>query len=224
MQTGEGLRQSFIVTRQSAESRHPAETSFDHPSSRQQHKASFRRWEFDDFELDTMFFCRIGCVFACVALINIGDLDCFAGLGLHSLGKFGDLGSILLISCCYAQRKKMSQGVNRQMDFVAFAAFRPIVAGSGATLDRQLQRPTIEDRSRRLFLSAFGDSQHFAQVVDERFKDFCFDPPLRLLINDMPGWQIVRHKAPRGTTTNYPAQAVEDLSQWKISLRSIFGH
>jgi hypothetical protein len=32
--------------------------------------------------------------------INMGDLDCFAGLGLHSLGKFGDLGSILLISCC----------------------------------------------------------------------------------------------------------------------------
>jgi hypothetical protein len=56
----------------------------------------------------------IGCVFACIALINIGDLDCFAGLGLRSLGKFGDLGSILLISCCYSQRKKISQGVNRQ--------------------------------------------------------------------------------------------------------------
>jgi hypothetical protein len=92
MQTGHGFRQSFIVTRQSAKTRYPAEASFDHPSPRQQHKASFRRWEFDNFELDPMFFRRIGCVFACVALINIGDLDCFAGLGLHSLGKFGDPG------------------------------------------------------------------------------------------------------------------------------------
>jgi hypothetical protein len=171
-----------------------------------------------------MFFRRIGCAFARVALINVGDLDCFAGLGLHSLGKFSDLGSILLIGCCYAQRKKMSKGVNRQMNFVAFAAFRPALAGAGAALDRRLHCTTIEDRSRRLFLPAFGDSQHCAQVMDERFKDLSFDPPLRLLVNDMPGWQIVRHQAPGGTTTNDPAQAIEDLAQWKIALRSIFGH
>src|SRR5262245_7533374 len=49
-----------------------------------------------------MFFRRLGCVFACVALINISDLDSFAGLGWHSLGKFGDLSSILLIVSCSA--------------------------------------------------------------------------------------------------------------------------
>ena len=88
MQTGQGFRQSFIVTRQSAKARHPTEASFDHPSSWQQHKASFRCWEFDDFELDSVLFRRIGRVFARVALINIGDLDRFASLGLYSLGKF----------------------------------------------------------------------------------------------------------------------------------------
>jgi len=56
---------------------------------------------------------------------------------------------------------------------------------------------TIEDRSLRLFLPAFGYSQRCAQVMDERFKDLSFDPPLRLLVNDMPGCQIVRRQAPR---------------------------
>jgi hypothetical protein len=58
--------------------------------------------------------------------------------------------------------------------------------------------------------------------VDDRFKDFSFDPSLRILVNDIPGWQIARRQAPRRTTTNYPAQAIEDLAQWKIALRSIF--
>jgi transposase InsO family protein len=107
---------------------------------------------------------------------------------------------------------------------IAFAAFRPVVAGAGTALYRRLQRPTIEDRGRRLFLPAFGDSQYGAQIVDERFKDFSFDPSLRLLVNDRPGWQIVRHQTPGRTTTNYPAQTVEDLAQWKIALRSIFCH
>jgi len=83
------------------------------------------------------------------------------------------------------------------MNFVTFAAFRLVLAGAGAALDRRLPCTTIEDRSRRLFLPAFGDSQHCAQVMDERFKDFSFDPSLRLLVNNIPGWHIVRHQAPR---------------------------
>ena len=52
-----------------------------------------------------MFFRRIGCVFARVALINIGDLDCFAGLGLHSLGKFGDKAQARLATVALTERK-----------------------------------------------------------------------------------------------------------------------
>ena len=55
--------------------------SFDNPSTWQEHKVSFRRWEFDDFQLNPRFFRRIGGVFACVALIHICDLDRLAGLG-----------------------------------------------------------------------------------------------------------------------------------------------
>jgi hypothetical protein len=31
---------------------------------------------------------RIGCVFACVALIEVGGLDCFVGLLLHAFCEF----------------------------------------------------------------------------------------------------------------------------------------
>ena len=146
MQTGQVFWQSFIITRQSTESRRPAETSFDHPSTRRQHKASFRRWEFHDFELDPRIFHGISCVYACVALINIGDLDCFSGLRLRPLGKFGDLGSILFIGRGHTQSDYDVSGVNRCMNFIAFAAFRPVVTdadsavadtgASGATMNQ----------------------------------------------------------------------------------------
>jgi hypothetical protein len=171
-----------------------------------------------------MVFGRIGRVFSGVALIDIGGLDCFAGLDLDPLGEFGDLGSILPIGYCYTQCKAMSQGINRQMDFGAFATFRPVVAGAATALHTGLWRPAVEDCSRRRFLPAFGDSQRCAQVVGERFKDLSFDPSPRLLVDDMPGWQVVKHYSPSGTTMNRPAQAVEYLAQRIIALRSVFSH
>ena len=44
-----------------------------------------------------MFGSRIGGVLACVALIDVRDLDRLTGLGLHSLGEFGDSGAFLLV-------------------------------------------------------------------------------------------------------------------------------
>lgn len=41
--------------------RHPAEASFDYPSTWRQRKASFRRWVFDDFELDSVLCSRSSC-------------------------------------------------------------------------------------------------------------------------------------------------------------------
>jgi len=138
---------------------------------------------------------RIGYVSACIALINIGDLDYFAGLDLDPLGKLGDLGSILLIGCRHAHREKTPQGVNRRMDFGVFAAFRPLVAaGAAAALHARLQRPAVEDCGRGRFLPAFGDSRRCAQVVGGRFKDLGFDPSLRLSVDDRPGRKVVgRH-------------------------------
>ena len=56
MQAGQGFRRSFIVTGQTPKTRRPAEDSFDHPSARQQHKASFHRREFEGFGPDSLPF------------------------------------------------------------------------------------------------------------------------------------------------------------------------
>jgi hypothetical protein len=53
-----------------------------------------------------MAFGPIGRVFSCVALIDIGDLDCSAGLDLDQFGEFGDSGSILPIGCRYTRCKE----------------------------------------------------------------------------------------------------------------------
>ncbi len=79
-----------------------------------------------------MFCGCIGRVFARIALIHIGDLDRFAGLGLDPLGKFGDLSTILLVGSCHTQGEQVSQGVDREMDFITFAAFRTVIAGMSA--------------------------------------------------------------------------------------------
>jgi hypothetical protein len=64
---------------------------FGYPSPWRQHEASFRRREFYDFELDLLLFRRIGCVFSCVTLIDKGDLDRFADLGLYPNGPHGKI-------------------------------------------------------------------------------------------------------------------------------------
>jgi hypothetical protein len=72
------------------------------PIDAAQYKTSFCHREVDDFELDSVLCGRFGCDFACLTSIDIADLDCFAGLGLRSLGKFRDLGLILFIGGCHA--------------------------------------------------------------------------------------------------------------------------
>jgi hypothetical protein len=84
--------------------------------------------------------------------------------------------------------RRRGRNIKKAASLIAFAAFRPALAGAATAFHARLQRPAVEDRSRRHFLSAFGDSQRCAQVVGERFKDLGLDPSLRLLVDDMPGW------------------------------------
>jgi len=142
---------------------------------------------------------------------------------LHSLGKLGDLGSILLISGCHAQGEQASQGIDRQMNLIAFSAPRPVVAGAPSALRSGLHRPAIKNRSGRQEMPTFGNPQHGAQIMDERFNNFCFEPSLRLLINNIPRRQIVRHHSPRRSGADDPSQAVKNLEQGMLVLWSVFG-
>jgi hypothetical protein len=51
-----------------------------------------------------------------------------------------------------------------------------------------------------------------------------FEPPPALLIHGEPGRQLVGHQAPRRSRSYHPAQAIEDLTQAVLALRSLFGH
>src|SRR5262245_19051845 len=49
-----------------------------------------------------------------------------------------------------AQGEQVSQGIDRQMNLIAFSAFRPIVAGAPYALRSGLHRPAIKNRGSRI--------------------------------------------------------------------------
>ena len=81
---------------------------------------------------------RVGGILACVALVNIGDLNRLSGLSLYPCSKLGDLGAILLISGRDTQSQQVPQSVDREMNFIAFATFRSVVAGTPPALNGRL--------------------------------------------------------------------------------------
>jgi hypothetical protein len=82
------------------------------------------------------------------------------------------------------------------MDLAPFSTFGAVIAGANAALDCRLHRPAIEDRGGRHFFASFRDSEHGAQIMDERLEYSGFEPASHLLIDSVPGRQIVRHHSP----------------------------
>src|SRR5262249_46478199 len=52
----------------------------------------------------------------------------------------------------------------------------------------------------------------------------CVEPALGLLVHSIPRRQVIRHHAPLSSTSDYPSQPIEHLSQAVLPLRSVFGH
>jgi hypothetical protein len=77
--------------------------------------------------------------------------------------------------------------------------------------------------------SAFpaGLRQSATRRVDHRRalqKLLLFEPSLRLLINNIPRRQIVRHHSPGRSGADDPSQAIKNLAQGMLALWSVFGH
>ena len=90
----------------------------------------------------------------------------------------------------------MPQRIDGQMRFAAFAPFGSIVASTMATFWTRLQRATVQNSGRRLFITSFRQPQHGAQVPHDRFKDACLELAVRLLIDRCPRRQVMGHHAP----------------------------
>ena len=74
-----------------------------------------------------------------------------------------------------------------------------------------------------LSVAALSFSQQPPQIVNEDGKAVCGQPPLGLLIDDVPGRQIIGHHAPGGAGSHNPAQAVEDFAEAVGALSGVFG-
>src|SRR5258707_4166494 len=98
----------FVVSCEATKTGSPSEASFDDPSSGQQHEASFGLGVLYHLEPDAMLSpCLFGRL-AGVALIDIGQLDVFAGYQLDLAGELADLSAVLLIGWGDAQREQMA--------------------------------------------------------------------------------------------------------------------
>src|SRR5215216_604875 len=97
------------------------------------------------------------------------------------------------------------------MNLAAFSAFMTIIPGTLSTFRRRLHRSTIKNCGGWLFFFAFRQAEQRTQIMDDRFKHLGCNPTLRLLVDRLPRRQIVWHRTPRTTGTDYVAHAVEDF-------------
>ena len=123
----------------------------------------------------------------------------------------------------YAGHQK-PQGINRKVRFAAFASPGAIIIGAFTTFRTGLQCSAVKSGGAGLFFPACCQPQQGAQVVDHRFKHTCLQPALGLLVDPIPGWQIVGHHAPGYATPHDIAQAIEDFAQGMIALWRFFRH
>ena len=86
MQSGQGLSEALIITRQPAKSSRPAKAAFNDPAARQQYKASFGFSMFDHQQVNSMPGSLACGIVAGIALVDEGDLDGITGYLLNGLG------------------------------------------------------------------------------------------------------------------------------------------
>ncbi len=124
-----GLRQSHVVSGQSAEARGPSKRAFGHPPARQEHESALGLFELYYNQSDPFACCRCRRFLSRIPQIDKGHLDMRAGRPLNIRSKIGHLGSLLFIGRSGFNGARMATCVNRSMNFRPFFA---LVAISGS--------------------------------------------------------------------------------------------
>src|SRR5690606_21957174 len=93
MQASQSFGQALVVACQAAKTRCPAERTFNHPTTRQEHKAALGIRQLDNFQADTLVSRRLVSVATGVALVDKGDLNGLTRHFLDSLRQLADLGT-----------------------------------------------------------------------------------------------------------------------------------
>lgn len=72
-----------------------------------------------------------------------------------------------------------------------------------------MQRLAIKIGCRRLSLAAGGQAHHHPQVKSDGLEGTCGQPVLGLLVDRVPGRQVVRHHSPGNTAAHQAAKGIE---------------
>jgi len=184
-------RQSLIVSGRSSEPSRPRKGPLHHPTPRQQNEPSLGLVMLDHFQLNSCSRRRLGRLAAGISLVDESDLHLLLCGQLNRLGQVANLRPILFVGRSYSQRQQVTQCIHRQVDLRSFALLVPIKSGSASTVRSRLQRSAVQNRRARFSISIQSHAENRPQIMGHGLKASRFEPPLGLLVNRAPRWQIV---------------------------------
>ena len=159
-----------------------------------------------------------------VALIDIGQRHGLPRGLLHGDGQLGNLLPVLGIGRGDMDRQQVPQGIDGQVDFGALFPFGTIPPRASTAFRGALQGAAVQNHRTRLGGSSLADADQHPQIGNDRFEDAGRQPTTRLLVDRLPGWQIVGHIAPLESGAGNEAQSIEELAQGMNALRGILAH
>jgi len=118
----------------------------------------------------------------------------------------------------------VAERVDGGVDRATLTALGPIPTRPGAAFGRALEGAAIQNHRRGLGGSAVAEPDQFAQVGDDRAEDVRHEPAPGLLVDRLPGRQIVRHVPPLEPSPGTEAQPVEEFAQRVLALRGVLAH
>lgn len=117
MQSCQRVGKPLIVTCQTAKAGGLRNASLHDPASRQQDKSTLGLGMFDDHQLHAKVLRLTLRRFACVSLIDKGDIHRAARYFLYRLRQLGYLLAVLLVGRRHMQRQQMSQRIDGKWTF-----------------------------------------------------------------------------------------------------------
>ena len=107
----------------------------------------------------------------------------------------------------------MPERVHRHVDLRAPAPFVAVVAGPTTALGGRLHRAAIEDGGGWLGLLAGGKAEDGAEVVDDGLEAAGGHPAAALLVDHLPGGEVLGQVAPRRAGADDPPEAIEHIAE-----------